>query len=131
MASFAKLTEDNRVLTVLTLDDAIVTDENGDNRESKGQGYLEKHHGWRADLWKQTWKDGSIRKNYACMDYTYDEAKDAFIPTQPYPSWVLNETSCVWEPPSPMPETTGPDGQPDSYGWDEPSGSWIKTTPDS
>lgn len=58
------------------------------------------------------------RKNYAGIGYVYDETRDAFIPPQPYASWVLNEQTCLWEAPTPMPT----DGQP--YAWDEDTGTW-------
>ena len=58
-----------------------------------------------------------LRKNYAGIGFTYDREKDAFIPPKPFESWVLNEESCLWEAPTPMPE----DG---SYVWDEPTLSW-------
>lgn len=54
----------------------------------------------------------ALRKNYAGTDYTYDSVKDAFIPPQPYNSWTLNETTCLWEPPIVRPEGTG-------WKWDE------------
>jgi hypothetical protein len=60
-----------------------------------------------------------FRKNYAGVGYTYDEVRDAFIPPQPYPSWGLNEDTCLWEPPVPYPA----DGE--LYTWDEDSQSWI------
>ena len=60
-----------------------------------------------------------MRKNFAGVGFTYDEHRDAFIPPQPFPSWVLNEESCLWEPPTPMPD----DGQ--FYTWDEGITSWI------
>ena len=60
----------------------------------------------------------ALRKNYAGVGYRYDSDRDAFIPPQPYPSWTLNETSCLWEAPVAMPS----DGNP--YNWDEDSGSW-------
>ena len=59
-----------------------------------------------------------FRKNYAGIGFTYDEKLDAFISPQPYPSWVLNEDTCLWEPPVPMPI----DGQ--LYNWDEATTSW-------
>jgi len=62
------------------------------------------------------------RKNYAGMGYTYDESRDAFIPPKPFNSWVLNETTCLWDAPTPMPE----DGKP--YRWDEDTTSWIEIT---
>jgi hypothetical protein len=62
------------------------------------------------------------RKNYAGIGYFYDEGRDAFIPPQPYPSWVLNEDTCLWDPPVPYPEGD------DVYTWDEDSGSWVLVT---
>jgi hypothetical protein len=62
------------------------------------------------------------RKNYAGIGYTYDESRDAFIPPKPFNSWVLNETTCLWDSPTPMPE----DGKP--YRWDEDTTSWIEIT---
>jgi hypothetical protein len=62
------------------------------------------------------------RKNYAGIGYTYDAGRDAFIPPKPFNSWVLNETTCLWDAPTPMPE----DGKP--YRWDEDTTSWIEIT---
>ena len=59
-----------------------------------------------------------FRKNYAGIGYTYDEARDAFIPPAPFPSWVLVEETCLWEPPVPMPT----DGN--MYSWNESTTSW-------
>lgn len=64
-----------------------------------------------------------MRKNYAGIGYTYDEAKDAFYASQPYPSWTLNETSCIWEAPVAMPVEEGK-----NYVWDEPTTNWVETT---
>jgi len=58
------------------------------------------------------------RKNYAGIGYRYDETLDAFIPPQPYPSWVLNEETCLWEAPVPYPEGDG------MYVWNEDEQSW-------
>ena len=58
------------------------------------------------------------RKNYAGIGYTYDPQRDAFIPPKPYPSWILNEQTCLWEPPVAMPD----DGK--LYQWDEATISW-------
>ena len=60
-----------------------------------------------------------LRKNYAGIGYTYDAGRDAFIPPKPYPSWILNESTCLWDSPIPMPT----DGTP--YTWDESLGTWI------
>lgn len=61
----------------------------------------------------------ALRKNYAGLGYTYDVTRDAFIPPKNYPSWVLNEDTCLWEPPVALPD----DGQ--RYIWDEASVSWL------
>lgn len=63
-----------------------------------------------------------LRKNYAGIGYTYDKVRDAFIAPKPYPSWTLNETTCLWDSPSPQPT----DGK--RYNWDEQSLSWIEIT---
>jgi hypothetical protein len=59
-----------------------------------------------------------LRKNYAGKGYTYDSARDAFIPPRPYASWILNESTCLWDPPTPMPT----DGR--NYTWNENTVSW-------
>jgi hypothetical protein len=64
----------------------------------------------------------ALRKNYAGVGFTYDRDKDAFIPPQPYPSWTLNEESCLWEAPVAYPE----DGQ--VYVWNEETTSWDVVT---
>lgn len=61
-----------------------------------------------------------LRKNFAGLGFTYDAKRDAFIPPKPYPSWVLDEASCLWGAPVPMPQ----DGK--SYTWDEGAGAWVE-----
>jgi len=61
-----------------------------------------------------------LRKNYAGIGFTYDREKDAFIPPQPYPSWVLDEETCLWNAPVAYPD----DGK--LYKWDEPTTSWVE-----
>jgi len=63
----------------------------------------------------------ALRYNYAGIGFTYDETRDAFIPPQPYASWVLDETTCLWVAPVAMPE----DGD---YVWDEEAGDWVEVT---
>jgi len=60
----------------------------------------------------------AFRKNYAGVGYTYDKTRDAFIPPQPYPSWTLNEETCLWDSPVPYPT----DGNP--YIWNEETQTW-------
>jgi hypothetical protein len=59
-----------------------------------------------------------LRKNYAGIGFTYDRTRDAFIPPKPYASWTLNEDTCMWDAPTPMPT----DGV---YTWDESTTSWV------
>jgi hypothetical protein len=63
-----------------------------------------------------------LRKNFAGIGYIYDSGRDAFIPPKVFDSWVLNETTCQWEAPVPMPD----DGN--VYIWNEQSCSWEQTT---
>lgn len=64
----------------------------------------------------------ALRKNFAGVGYTYDRSRDAFIPPKPYPSWTLNESSCLWDPPVPYPN----DGQ--SHLWNEEEGIWEQVS---
>jgi hypothetical protein len=61
----------------------------------------------------------ALRKNYAGIGYSYDAERDAFIPPKPYNSWVLNEASCFWEPPTPYPENSH------NYDWNEAEQQWV------
>lgn len=63
-----------------------------------------------------------LRKNYAGIGFTYDRTRDAFIPPQPFPSWVLDEDTCLWNAPVAMPT----DGK--RYTWDEATTSWVEVT---
>lgn len=62
-----------------------------------------------------------LRKNFAGIGYTYDAQRDAFIPPKPFASWVLNDDTCLWGAPTPMPN----DGK--MYQWDEAAGAWVET----
>lgn len=60
-----------------------------------------------------------LRKNYAGIGYTYDPVRDAFIPPKPFPSWTLNDNTCLWD--APVPEPTGDL----IHVWDEDTLNWI------
>ena len=64
-----------------------------------------------------------FRFNYAGLGYSYDATRDAFIPPKPFASWLLNETTCLWEAPTPMPVVEGK-----RFNWDEPTTSWVEVT---
>lgn len=61
-----------------------------------------------------------LRKNYAGVGFTYDSQNDVFYAPQPYPSWTLNQSTWLWEAPTPMPT----DGK--FYRWDEPTTAWVE-----
>jgi hypothetical protein len=69
-----------------------------------------------------------LRKNYAGIGYTYDEQRDAFIPPQPYPSWVMSEETCLWSSPVPYPTDVGTEDNPKRYSWNEATTSWVEVT---
>jgi hypothetical protein len=108
MAHFAELDENNIVTRVL------VTDNDFPN---EGYDWLVETFG---GTWVQTSYNATIRKNFAGFGFSYDEARDAFIPPKPFESWLLNEETCNWEAPKPYPT----DGK--LYNWDEESQEWIE-----
>jgi hypothetical protein len=108
MSHWAEIDENN-IVTRVTV---------GDNNDPD-EGYQ-----WLIDnlggTWIKTSYNGNIRKNYAGIGYTYDELRDAFIPPQDFPSWILDENTCQWNPPVEYPS----DGK--IYLWEEESTSWIE-----
>ena len=124
MAHFATIDNStNKVINVEVVNNAVITDSNGDEQEQLGIDFLEQIHGGGGVTYKQTSYNESIRKNFATVGGTYDSSKDAFIGIKPFNSWVLNNTTCKWEAPTACPS----DGKP--YVWDESSTSW-KEIPD-
>jgi len=117
MAYFAKLDENNVVLEVLSVNNNELL-QDGVESEAKGIQFLVDWSGGYTN-WKQTSYNRRIRKHYAGIGYTYDSARDAFIPPQPFQSWVLNEKTCLWDAPVAMPT----DDQ--RYYWDEETLSWV------
>ena len=127
MAHFAKLDSDNTVIHVSVVDNWNITDGSGNESEEVGVAYLKSIHG--ADTnWKQTSYNGNLRKNYAGIGMTYDAGRDAFISPKPFPSWVLNETTCRYESPVPLPSDAGTGTPPKMYTWDEDTTSWVEQT---
>ena len=115
MAHFAKLDENNFVIAVNALSNHVITI-NGVESEQLGIDFLTNLHGY--NLWKQTSYNDNFRKNYAGIGYYYDSIRDAFIPPKPFPSWTLNEISCLWDSPVPYPS----DGK--IYQWNEDILNW-------
>jgi hypothetical protein len=118
MAHFAKLNENNVVTEVHVVNNIEMLSADGSESEVMGIAFLIRWSGGYSN-WKQTSYNGKIRKNYAGVGYTYDAQRDAFIPPQPFPSWTLNETTCLWDAPVAYPA----DGEP--YQWDEETTSWV------
>ena len=115
MAHFAQLDGDTVMQVIVVANEELM--ENGAESEAKGIAFCQSLFGGE---WKQTSYNGRIRKNYAGIGYTYDAGRDAFIPPQPYPSWILNESTCLWDAPTPMPKDDK------RYLWDEATTSWIE-----
>ena len=109
MSHWAEIDENNVVLRVTV----------GDNNDPNGdEGYQ-----WLIDnlggTWVQTSRNDNFRKRFAGVGYTYNATLDAFIPPQPFSSWTLNETTCLWEAPVPYP-TDHKD-----YEWNEEICNWV------
>ena len=139
MASFAKINEDNEVVSVLTVNDEDVLNDQNVETESVGQAYLETHHSWPAHLWIQTSYntisnthrlDGTaFRGNYAGIGFTWDPENQKFWPPKPYPSWVKHDDSCSWKSPiGDAPELTAEEKDAaKSYSWNEANQTWDLT----
>jgi hypothetical protein len=117
MAYFAKLDENNVVIEIFSVSNNELL-QDGVESEAKGIQFIIDWSGGYTN-WKQTSYNRRIRKNYAGIGYTYDSARDAFIPPKPFSSWVLNEETCLWDAPVAMPT----DGQ--RYSWNEATTSWV------
>ena len=81
---------------------------------------------YQADGTASADQSKAFRKNFAGLGYTYDAGRDAFIPPKPYPSWVLDEASCLWNAPVAMPADAGTGEPPKRYTWDEATTSWVE-----
>ena len=143
MAHFAKISENNEVLTVLTLNNVDMQNADGVEEETIGQQYLEKHNNWPAQMWIQTsyntinntHKDGgtAFRGNYAAIGYIWDEDNQIFWPKKPYASWVKNTTTVNWDSPiGAAPELTAEQTADETnryhYNWNESGQSWDLVT---
>lgn len=109
MAHFSEIDQNNIVQRVLVV---------GNDQEHRGADFLAYDLGL-GGTWIQCSYNATIRKNYPGIGYTYDPSRDAFIAPKPYPSWGLDEATCRWQAPTPMPD----DGL--RYFWDELTLSWV------
>ena len=106
MSHFAEIDNNNKVIRVLVGDNSM---------PNEGYDWFVENLG---GTWIQTSYNNNIRKNFAGIDYTYDEGRDAFIPPKPYPSWLLDEDTCLWQPLTSMPNDEK------MYEWDESILDW-------
>ena len=127
MSHFAKLDENN-IVTFVTVGRQEDDGKEQELFERTGDVYRQTSYNTRGGVHynpetgePSADQSKALRKNYAGIGYTYDEERDAFIPPKPYDSWLLDEDTCLWEAPVPMPE----DGM---YTWDEETGTWIEVT---
>ena len=113
MPHYAQINDDNIVIQVAVIDQATInTGLFGDPQKWIPTSY-------NTYAGKHLLGGIPVRKNFAGVGYTYDPARDAFIPPRPpFESWTLNEQTCQWDPPVPMPQ----DGQ--VYEWDEANQRW-------
>ena len=113
MSHFAKV--ENGIVTQV-----IVAEQDVINSGMFGTGWVQTSY----NTFGGTHRNGGtpLRKNYAGVGFTYDSGRDAFIPPQPFPSWGLNETTCLWDAPTPMPTDDK------RYTWDESTTSWVEVT---
>ena len=109
MSHFAKI-ENDKVVQVIVAEQEFIDSQPGE--------WIQTSYNTRGG---QHPEGRPIRKNYAGIGYSYDREKDAFIEPQPFSSWILNEETCLWEPPVPMPE----DEQ--LYFWNEDEQNWTLT----
>jgi hypothetical protein len=129
MASFAKIGLNGKVIAVVSVVNDVLKDSSGVEREELGIQFLNELYKW--PIWKQTsynthngiHDNGGtpFRKNHAGIGYTYDEDRDAFIPKKPYNSWILNEQTCQWESPIPLPSDAS---KQKVYTWNETTKNW-------
>jgi len=147
MAHFAKLGANGKVIQVLTCDNEVMKDANGNEVEANGQQWLEQHNNWPAQMWIQTSYNTSnnthssgdnskaFRGNYAGIGYTWDEDNNIFWPKKPYASWVQDLTNANWKSPiGDAPALTAEQTSQNEaathmwhYAWNEANQSWDLT----
>ena len=116
MSHFAKLDENNFVIFV-----TVGRDEDDENELTARTGDVYKRTSYNTHGGVHQLGNIPFRKNYAGLGYTYDPQRDAFIPPQPFPSWALNEDTCLWQAPVAMPDTG-------MWAWDETIQRWLDTS---
>jgi len=122
MAHFAEVDKNSIVLRVVVTDNFMPKEGLTWLRQRLGGIWIQTSYNTSAGLHKLG--KTPFRKNYAGIGYSYNSTLDAFIPPQPYPSWILAEDTCQWSAP-----INHPDGD-DAFIWDEASVNWIPVDPE-
>lgn len=109
MAHFAKISEENEVITVLVINNKDVQNEQGEEVESVGKNFCQTTYNWPANLWVQcsyNTKQGvhqlggtPLRGNYPTTGWIWDSGDQIFLPPKPYTSWVKNISEARWQSP--------------------------------
>lgn len=118
MAHYAFLDENNIVTEVIVGKDEGEDGIDWEQHYGEFRGQTCKRTSYNTIGGVHTGGGTPFRKNYAGIGYTYDEQRDAFIQPKPFASWVLNEDTCQWNSPVPMPT----DGK--RYMWNETNLAW-------
>ena len=125
MAHYAFLDSNNIVTEVIVGKDESDTSRNWETRYGDIRGQVCKRTSYNTLGGTHKLGGTPYRKNYAGIGYSYDATRDAFITPKPYASWVLDESTCLWNAPVTMPTDAGDD---EYYEWNESTTSWdLKT----
>jgi len=122
MAHYAFLNMQNIVTEVIVGKDETEGPKNWEMHYGNIREQVCKRTSYNTVAGEHTGGGTPFRKNYAGIGYTYDAARDAFIPPRPYTSWTLDSNKCIWEPPVEYPS----DGK--QYTWNEDTTSWDEIT---
>ena len=117
MAHFAELDSNGVVVQVIVIANEDCGGGEFPESEAAGQAFINTLSPHAGKTWKQTSYNNNFRARYAGVGYSYNEEFDAFIAPQPFPSWVLNEETTMWEAPVPRPE----EGM---WAWNEEEQQW-------
>ena len=125
MAHFAKISEENKVLSVLTVNNSDTTNADDQEVEAVGQAYLETNNNWPAAQWIQ---DTEARKNGPGIGMEWDPSNQIFWNIQPFNSWTKNISNGKWEAPVPEPDDISEEEAQDGiiHYWDEENQTWGK-----
>ena len=116
MSHFAKIDENNTVTQVIVIEQDVVNT----GLFGEPSSWIQTSYNTSGGVHKLG--GTPLRKNYAGIGYTYNVTRDAFIPPKIFNSWILNEDTCLYEAPTPMPTDDK------MYSWNEDTLSWVEIT---